>query len=134
MFKSERIWRILTNFWTIFLGIFFVIDFFSINKFDYLTPTFSVIYTAVLSLYVGTKEFERWCDRYENGRHPGELFIIWWTALMAFLYSSKLFLGDKYSVSPEAVAVYLIVLSLFALTRRSKRICATRKSGGKNKR
>lgn len=84
MFKSERIWRILANFWTIFLMIFFVINFFSLNKFDYLTPTFSVIYTAVLSLYVGTKEFERWCDRYENGRHPGELFIIWWTALMAF--------------------------------------------------
>lgn len=133
MFKSERIWRILTNFWTVFLGIFFVIDFFSLNKFDYLTPAFSVIYTAVLSIYVGTKEFERWCDRYENGRHPGELFIIWWTALMAFLYAAKVYLGDGYSVSPEVVAVYLIVLSLFALTRRSKRKWVAKKAGKQRK-
>jgi len=133
MFKSERIWRILTNFWTIFLGIFLIVDFFSLNKFDYLTPTFSVIYTAVLSLYVGTKEFERWCDVYEERRHPGEVFIIMWTILMAFLLSAKVILGGEYSVSPEAVADYLIVLSLFALTRRSKKICATRKSKKQSK-
>ncbi|HUX36002.1 MAG TPA: hypothetical protein VMV71_03150 [Candidatus Paceibacterota bacterium] len=134
MFKNERIWRILANFWTIFLGIFLIVDFFSFNKLDYLTATFSVIYTAVLSLYVGTKEFERWCDVYKERRHPGEVFIIMWTILIAFLLSAKVILGSQYSVSPEAVADYLIVLSLFALTRRSKRICAARKSGNKNKR
>lgn len=134
MFKNERIWRILTNFWTLVMVIFLIVDFFSFNKFEYLMATFSVIYTAVLSLYVGTKEFERWCDVYQERRHPGEIFIIIWTALMAFLLSAKVILDGKYSISPEAVADYLIVLSLFALTRRSKRICATRKSGNKNKR
>lgn len=126
MFKNERIWRVLANFWTIVLIIFLIIDFFSFNKHDYLTPIFSVIYTAVLSLYVGTKEFERWCDIYES-RHPGELFIIVWTALIVFLFSAKMILDDKYSVSPEAVADYIIVLSLFALTQRSKSLCKKRK-------
>ncbi len=126
IFKSERIWRTLANFWTVILIIFLVVDFFSFNKHDYLTPLFSVIYTAILSLYVGTKEFERWCDMY-SGRHPGELFIIVWTVLMLFLFSATLVLGGKYTVSPEAVADYIIVLSLFALTQRSKRLCRKRK-------
>ncbi len=125
MFKNERLWRILANFWTVILIVFLVIDFFSFNKHNYLTPILSVIYTAVLSLYVGTKEFERWCTVYED-RHPGELFIIAWTVLMVFLFSAKLVLDGKYVVSPEAVADYIIVLSLFALTQRSKRLCKKR--------
>lgn len=126
MFENEKLWRILADTWTFFIVIFLVFDFFHFNKYDYLTATFSVIYTAVLSLYVGTKEFERWCDYYE-GRHPGEWFIIGWTALMVFLISAKIFLGDKYSISPETVADYIIVLSLFALTQKSKRMCSIKK-------
>lgn len=122
MFKSEKLWRILANFWTVVLIIFLIVDFFSYNSHDYLTPILSVIYTAVLGLYVGTKEFERWCTVYE-GRHPGELVILGWTILMVFLFSAKIILGGKYAVSPEAVADYIIVLSLFALTQRSKKLC-----------
>lgn len=126
MFKNEKIWRVLADFWTVVLIAFLILDFFSFNSYDY-PPVFSVIYVVILSIYVGTKEFERWRDVYE-GRHPGELFIIVWTILMLFLFSAKLFLGDKYAVSPEAVADYIIVLSLFALTKRSKRLCI-KKSG-----
>ncbi len=125
MFKSEKVWRLLADFWTVVLIAFLILDFFSFNSYDY-PPVFSVIYVVVLSLYVGTKEFERWCTVYE-GRHPGELFIIVWTILMLFLFSAKFVLGGKYAVSPEAVADYIIVLSLFALTQRSKRLC--KKSG-----
>lgn len=126
MFRNEKLWRILANFWTVVLIIFLIVDFFSFNSHEYLTPIFSVIYTAVLSLYVGTKEFERWCAVYES-RHPGEMFIIIWTALILFLFSAKIYLGGEYAVSPEAVADYIIVLSLFAVTQRSKRLCMKKK-------
>lgn len=132
IFESEKIWRMLANFWTVVLIVFLIMDFFSFNKHEYLTPIFSVIYTSVLSFYVGTKEFERWCDYYE-GRHPGELFIIVWTALMIFLFSVKFVLGGQYTISPEVVADYLIVLSLFALTQRSKKLCKKKRTNN-NKR
>jgi len=58
-FRGERIWRTITNFWTVILIFFLAFDFIAKGAYDYLTLSFSVIYTGVLSLYVGTKEFDR---------------------------------------------------------------------------
>ncbi len=126
MFKDERIWRTLANVWTFFVAIFIVFDFFSFNKYHYLASIFSVIYAAILSTYIGAKEFKRWSSHYE-GRHFGGWFAIGWTALIVFLISAKLILGGKYSVSPEALADYVLVISLFALTQRLKLAYAKKK-------
>jgi len=121
VFRDERIWRYLTNFWTFGLIAFLIVDFASQDAFGFLTPAFSVIYTGVLGLYVGTKEFDRWYELHDS-RHPGEIFIAVWTALIFALYAGTVIFGGKYKVSPEAISDYIMVLSVFALTQKSKKL------------
>ncbi|MFA5098993.1 MAG: hypothetical protein WC461_02125 [Candidatus Paceibacterota bacterium] len=132
IFQNEKIWRILTNIWTIVFIIFLVVDFFQFNKFEYLTVPFSFIYIGVLSLYVGTKEFDRWYQMHE-GRHPGEMFIILWTVVIFGLLACSFFLDGNHRVSSEALADYIAVLSVFALTQKSKRLYEKKKRAKKIK-
>ncbi len=119
-FKNEKIWRVLTNIWTVVFMVFLIADFFAKNKYEYLTAPFSVIYIAILGLYVGTKEFDRWYEMHD-GRHPGEIFVIAWTIVIMSLLGLSVFLNrGGYSVSSEAIAYYIMLLSVFALTQKSK--------------
>ena len=121
VFRDERIWRILNNLWTLVLLIFFIVDFLTKGAYESLSPSFSIIYTGILALYVGTKEFDRWND-FHKGRHPGEIFIIAWTAVVLILFTIQFILGAGYKMSPEMVPDYIMVLSLFAVTQKSKRL------------
>ncbi len=120
-FKDERIWRILSDFWTYFFITFLIINFLNRSALDFLIAPFSVIYVGILALYVGTKEFDRWYDIHES-RHPGELFVLAWTAVIFGLLVLSAVLQNGYRVSSEAIAVYIMVLSVFALTQKSKRL------------
>ncbi|RJQ13545.1 hypothetical protein C4553_03315 [Candidatus Parcubacteria bacterium] len=119
--KNERVWRVFTYLWTIVFMIFVVANFFTQGRYEYLVPPLSAIYTGILGLYVGTKEFDRWYDKYE-GRHPGEMFVLIWTFIMLILFGFSLAGGSAYKISSEVVAVYIVVLSIFALTQKSKRL------------
>lgn len=121
VFQNEKIWRILTNIWTIIFIAFLIFDFFQLNRFEYLTAPFSFIYIGVLGLYVSTKEFDRWYQMHE-GRHPGEVFIILWTIVIFGLLIFSFFSNGEHRVSSEALADYIMVLSVFALTQKSKRL------------
>jgi phosphatidylserine synthase len=121
MWQNEKIWRILTNVWTMVFVAFLIFDFFSFNRFEYLTVPFSIIYVGVLGLYVSTKEFDRWYEMHE-GRHPGELFVILWTLMIFAVLGISFFSQGEYKVSSEAIADYIMVLSVFALTQKSKRL------------
>ena len=118
-FHDEKIWRTLTNLWTVIFVAFLIVDFFLKNQFEFLTAPFSVIYIGILGLYVGTKEFDRWYEMHE-GRHPGELFVIAWTVVIFLLLGLSAWFGNGYRVSSEAIADYIMVLSVFALTQKSK--------------
>lgn len=119
-FKNEKIWRVLTNLWTVIFMAFLIADFFAKNKYEYLTAPFSVIYVGILGLYVGTKEFDRWYEMHDS-RHPGEVFVIAWTVVILGLLGLSVFMNHGgYSVSSEAIADYIMVLSVFALTQKSK--------------
>lgn len=120
-FRDEKIWRILTNFWTVVFIIFLVADFFLDNRFEFLIAPASVIYIGILGLYVGTKEFDRWYDLHES-RHPGEIFVIAWTVVIFGLIILSAVLNGGHKVSSEAIAVYIMVLSVFALTQKSKKM------------
>ena len=120
--RDERIWRWLTDIWTIAFMAFLIWDFFTRNAYDFLIAPFSVIFVSVLGLYVGTKEFDRWYEMHENERHPGEWFVLGWTAVIFALIIASFVLGKAYSVSSEAVADYIMVLSVFALTQKSKQL------------
>lgn len=121
IFRDERIWRYMTNFWTFILILFLLFDFVSRDMYGFMTPSFSIIYTGVLSLYVGTKEFDRWYEVHDS-RHPGEIFIAIWTVLIFVLYGGSFFLGGEYKVSSETIADYIMVLSVFAVTQKSKKL------------
>ena len=126
IFRDEKIWRILTNFWTVIFLLFLGANFFSMNRYDHLIAPFSVVYIGILGLYVGTKEFDRWYEMHE-GRHPGEWFVFTWTVVIFVLIAVSFFLGKDYKVSSEAIADYIMVLSVFALTQKSKRLHEERK-------
>ncbi len=132
IFQNEKIWRILTNIWTVVFIAFLIFNFFQFNKFEYLTVPFSFIYIGVLGLYVSTKEFDRWHQMHE-GRHPGEIFIIFWTIVIFGLLAFSFFSGGEYKISSEALADYIAVLSVFALTQKSKRLYEKKKKSKKLK-
>jgi len=62
-------------------------------------------------------------------RYPGEIFIIIWTALIFVLYGGVFILGSQYKVSPEVMADYIMVLSVFAVTQKSKKLHSRRRKG-----
>ena len=109
-----------------------LMNFLAQDAFGYLTPLLSIVYTAVLTLYVGTKEFERWYDMHE-ARHPGEFFIIVWTAVLGGMVIFQFLKGAPYKINAEATADYIMVLSVFAVTQKSKRLHAERRHSGLHK-
>jgi hypothetical protein len=126
VFKTEKVWRWITNIWTVAFMAFIIGDFITQGRYDFLIAPFSVIYISVLGIYVGTKEFDRWYE-FNDGRHPGEWFVIGWTVVIFGLIVASFFLGKPYVVSTEAVADYIMVLSVFALTQKSKQLRDRRK-------
>ena len=120
-FQDEKIWRLLSNGWTIVFLVFILVNFFSRGRYEYLVGPLSVVYVGILSLYVGTKEFDRWYE-FHSDRHPGELFVIAWTVVVFLLLALSIFMGAGYVLGSEIVTDYIIVLSIFALTQKSKRL------------
>ena len=100
---------------------FLIFNFFQKNRHESFIAPLSVIYIGVLGLYASTKEFDRWYEMHE-GRHPGELFVILWTVVIFGLLGVSFFSQGSYKVSSEAIADYIMVLSVFALTQKSKRL------------
>lgn len=120
IFTGERIWRWLANFWTIVFLVFVAINFFLEEQFGFLITPFSVLYIGVLSLYVSTKEFDRWYEMHKS-RHPGEAFVIVWTIVVFAMFVFSILGNRDYKIDNEIVAVYIAVLSIFAITQKSKR-------------
>ena len=114
-----KTWRFLTNIWTCVAIIIYILDFASNNLYDASAAAVSAIYIAVLSIYVGTKEFERWQAHYARNYY-GEVYIIIWTIfMMVACFSATLSQGD-FRIPPGLVVVYTVILSIFAISRRSK--------------
>ncbi|MFH1598331.1 MAG: hypothetical protein ABIB97_04690 [Patescibacteria group bacterium] len=113
-----KIWRILTNTWTVVAIILFTFDFASANRYDSSMGAVAAIYIAILSIYVGTKEFERWQSHYSDNYY-GEIYVIIWTIFVLIASTTAPF-TKMFQVPTELVIVYTVVLSIFALSRRSK--------------
>ncbi len=117
--KLSNFWRYLTNLWTvvIFLGV--VYDFWGDNAAREAIVPLAIIYVGVLAIYAGTKEFERW-HQVHTSRHPGEIFVIFWTALLIIIVGADFLLDKAYVLPTEIIAVYMSVLGVLAITKRSK--------------
>ena len=122
IFKDEKVWRTLSYVWTVVFIIFLIFNFLNKDIYEGIVGPFSIVYIGILGFYVGTKEFSRWCSLYQS-RHPGEIFVIAWTVLILAFFILPIFLGPEYKTSSETVTDYIVVLSVFALTQQSKRMC-----------
>ena len=100
------------------LGVF-IYDFVTPFSSTAVTGTVGTIYIAILSIFVGTKEFDRWFNA-ANGRHYGEVFVYLWTAVMVVFVVFAAVPGYTLRIPSAATAVYIAVLGIYAITGRSK--------------
>ncbi len=119
VFRGEKIWWLLTNVWTFIYFAFLLNEFFSANKYSFLVVPLSFLYIGILSVYVSTKEFDRWYDL-RKANHPGEWFVALWTVAIFLLFFASVYFEQPFKLADETVAVYIAVLSIFAVTQRSK--------------
>lgn len=124
---GDRMLRVLLNTWTLLVLPFTVANFFMPELLEHLAVPVAVLYTGLLALYVGTKEFERWYDMH-RGRHPGEWFVILWTVVMIFLFGVSIAMHGKYHVHSDLVAVYVAVITLYVFTHQSKQLHQKKKA------
>lgn len=125
--NPEKIWRWLANIWMVLTCGVVVLDFFSFGRYSFLLPPLTILYISILSVYVTSKEFQRWFLSYK-GRHPGEIGIGLWTVLIIVMLGINAYLGEKYQVSEQVISTYLTVLGIFAISKGSKAIWQRRRS------
>ncbi len=125
-FNKTSLWWYLTSFWTIIVFVAIGWDFYENNGFANFTTPLLVLYIALLAIYAGDKEFERW-HHLHRSTHPGELFVIAWTILIAVLFVLTIILDKPYKISGEIISAYIAVLSILAITRRSKSLYRRKK-------
>jgi hypothetical protein len=130
LFSSERIWRTLAHFWMAGMIGAGELDLLMGGPLRGALDAMAIIYVAVLSMYAGTKEFSRWHEMYKSGHHPGELMVGIWTIFMGALFFEKAFFRQDYYIPAGVVSAYIAVLSIFAITTRSKSEHEKRKRGG----
>lgn len=119
--SGDALLRRFVNAWTLIILPFIVVSFFVGHRLEYLVVPIAVLYTGLLALYVGTKEFDRWYHTH-RGRHPGEWFVILWTLVMVFLFGASIVMGPEHTLHSDLVAVYVAVLTLYAFTHKSKEL------------
>jgi len=112
-------WRWLVNFWTVALYGAVIFDFWKDNAAADLIGPLIAVYIAALTIFTGTKEFERW-HKARKGRHPGEIFVVIWTLLIIFLLTADFLLAKPYKMPESVISAYVIVLGTLAVTQRSK--------------
>jgi hypothetical protein len=118
--------HLITSAWTLFYFGYLIVNFLKGNEYEFLASAFSALYVGVLTMYVGSKEFDRWYSTHESRRN-GELFVAAFTIAIMVLIFGALVLGPHYRVSPDVVATYIATMSLFVLTQKSKTLRNKRK-------
>jgi hypothetical protein len=112
-------WRYFVNFWTLLLYAIILADFVQNNALRELIGPATVIYTGALAVYSAEKEFERWHDLY-TAKHPGEIYVVLWTVLIVGLFLAETISGKPYHIPAEVSSTYVVVLSILAITKKSK--------------
>jgi len=112
-------WRYLINSWTILFFVVIIYDFITANAIIEILDMISVVYVAILAIYVSNKEFERWYHRH-NRQHPGEVFVIFWSILIFVLVILNFVRQGAYHIPGSIISSYIAVLTILAVTRKSK--------------
>jgi len=120
-------WRYLINFWSIFFFVVIVLDFFTQNAYESALNVLSVVYVSALAIYVSNKEFERWYDVHHS-KHPGEFFVIAWSFLVFCLFVLSFVYDGLYKIPNSVVSSYIAVLTILAVTRKSREMYTAKHS------
>lgn len=119
--KNFHFWQYLTNFWSFVFFTAVIFDFLTNNGLHDILDTLAFIYIGILAVYSGHKEFERWHHQHES-QHPGEMFVIFWTAMIIVLVLLDAILKKPYHLPSSVISAYIAVLSILAITERSKKM------------
>ncbi len=123
---KDIFWRYMTNIWCLISYSAIIYDFIYDHILGELLSSILVIYVALLVIYVGVKEFERWYE-IKKSRHPGEVFVIGWTIIVIGLVIAKIVFHKVDPVPEEVLSTYIAVLSIMAITQKSKKLKADRR-------
>ncbi len=127
-----KFWRYLINFWSVFFIITIIYDFLANNAHLEILNILSIVYISVLAIYVGNKEFERWYDNH-RGKHPGEVFVVVWTVLVFTLIILDFSFEKSYQLPGSVLSAYVAVLTILAITNKSKALYHARRQENKLK-
>jgi uncharacterized protein YacL len=116
---SFNFWRYLINIWSVVFFVVIIYDFLTGNSCTEFLDVVAMLYIGLLTIYVSDKEFKRWYHNH-NRQHPGERFVIAWTVLIVFLIIANLIVKIPYHLPASVVSSYIAVLTLLAITRKSK--------------
>lgn len=124
-----NVWRHITNFWSFVLFAAIIYDFFHENVLaeNEVLLAISGIFAAALAIYSAEKEFRRWHHMHAS-IHPGEAYVILWTALIIFLVVYGLVFNIHYHMPVEVGASYIAVITILAITRESKNFYKRKKN------
>jgi len=126
MKREFPIWRYLANFWTIAIYLFAIFDFATNNAYQELIGPLSAVYIASLAIYTGGKEFDRWSHEHQDKR-PGEIFVWAWTILFIVILALDIIFARAYRMPGELVSTYIAVLSILAITQKSKNLYSVKR-------
>lgn len=118
---KDVFWRYITNLWCIISYIAIILDFYYDHILAEILPSVLVIYVALLVIFAGVKEFERWYE-FRRDRHPGEIFVIGWTVLVIGIMIATVVMHKEYKLPEEVISTYIAVLSIMAITQKSKKL------------
>lgn len=121
-----KFWRKLINAWSIVFFIMIIVDFLGANAYEEVLNAAATIYISILAIYVSNKEFERWYDKHEES-HPGEIFVIIWSVLIASLFLLDFSYGSSYRLPNAVISSYIAVLTILVITRKSKELYILRR-------
>lgn len=116
-----KFWRYLINIWSFVFFLFIILDFLSGNNYKELLDVLAIVYISALALYSSNKEFERWYDQHES-QHPGEIFVVIWSLLTFVLFGLSFVFKDNYQLPTSVISAYIAVLTILAVTKKSKEI------------
>lgn len=127
-----RFWRQLINVWSFIFFTLIILDFFHGNLYEEVLNAIATIYMSILAIYVSNKEFERWYDHHQES-HPGEIFVIIWSALVIGLLLLDFAYGEAYRLPGSVISSYIAVLTILVITRKSKELYHLRRTSKRSR-
>lgn len=126
-FLDNTFWKFLSTLWGVLYLALALADFFGKNPYEYVLGPLGTVYIASLGIFVGSKEFDRWHERHP-GKRRGEIFVVLFSVVMVLFFVVSFATQGEYEVTPDIVATYIAILSVFVISQKSKELYGEKKT------